>query len=138
MTTLSRYSSPGEFANVEEVLLCLLSLLISILFRTKDASKEVIELGASTALALSTKLQQVYLRRTKEDVLADFLPKKDERIIFCELSTLQKELYQYIIEQPDFVILRHKNAPCDCGVNMKVCHFVNVFGKETVLSSPTF
>lgn len=77
------------------------------------------ELGEKKAVELSTKLQRVYFRRTKEDTLADVLPMKDERIIFCELSPLQKELYEYIIEQPDFILLRHKNAPCDCGVNKK-------------------
>jgi DNA excision repair protein ERCC-6-like 2 len=77
-------------------------------------------LGNDSAMKLSAKLQQVYLRRSKEDTLSSFLPKKDERIIFCELSDLQKELYEYILEQPDFVVLRQKNAPCDCGVNQKV------------------
>ena len=92
----------------------------TLFFRTKDAAAEAVELGDRKAVELSTRLQRVYLRRTKEDTLADILPTKDERIIFCELSDLQKKLYAYIIEQPDYIVLRHKNAPCDCGVNMKV------------------
>jgi DNA excision repair protein ERCC-6-like 2 len=90
------------------------------LCRTKDATAAAVELGNTRAMELSAKLQQVYLRRSKEVTLAGFLPKKDERIIFCELSPLQKELYKFIIEQPDFIVLRQKNAPCDCGVNRKV------------------
>lgn len=88
-------------------------------------------MGNDRALELSAKLQQVYLRRSKEDTLSDFLPKKDERIVFCELSDLQKELYKYILEQPDFVVLRQKNAPCDCGVNRKVC--IGIFFLKGVL-----
>lgn len=65
-------------------------------------------------------LNEVYLRRTKEGVLLDDLPTKEERIVFCEPSQLQKELYQHIISQPDFVLLAQANAPCDCGVNKKV------------------
>jgi len=65
-------------------------------------------------------MDEIYLRRTKEKVLVDDLPNKDERIIFCEPSQLQKELYQHIIAQPDFILLTHANAPCDCGVNQKV------------------
>ena len=95
-------------------------MLISELCRTKDATIEAVELGDDRAMELSAKLQQVYLRRSKEDTLSKFLPKKDERIVFCELSALQKELYEYILEQPDFVVLRQKNAPCDCGVNRQV------------------
>lgn len=90
------------------------------LCRTKDATAEAVALGDNRAKKLSEKLQQVYMRRSKEDTLSSFLPKKDERIVFCELSDLQKELYEFILEQPDFVVLRQKNAPCDCGVNKKV------------------
>lgn len=97
-----------------------------VFVRTKDASAAAVELGDRKAVELSTKLQRVYFRRTKEDTLADVLPTKDERIIFCELSNLQKELYQYILEQPDYIVLRHKSAPCDCGVNKKVRRSVHL------------
>lgn len=66
------------------------------------------------------KLTSLYLHRKKEVVLADVLPKKYESIVFCELSDLQKRLYNHIIECPDYDILRKSNSPCDCGVNQKV------------------
>jgi SNF2 family DNA or RNA helicase len=47
------------------------------------------------------------MRRTKDEVLKDALPMKDERIVFCEPSELQKLIYQHILEQPDFVLLRY-------------------------------
>ena len=87
--------------------------------RTKDATTEVVKLGDSRAVDLSKKLEKVYFRRTKE-VLQGVLPKKEEHIIFCELSDLQKDLYKYILGQPDFTFLRNYNAPCDCSVNRKV------------------
>jgi SNF2 family DNA or RNA helicase len=55
---------------------------------------------------LTAKLNSLYIRRTKEEVLKDALPMKDERIVFCEPSELQKSIYQHILEQPDFVLLR--------------------------------
>jgi SNF2 family DNA or RNA helicase len=64
-------------------------------------------------------LNEIFLRRTK-DILSNELPEKEERIVFCEPSQLQKELYQNILELPDFVLLKHSQAPCDCGVNRKV------------------
>lgn len=64
-------------------------------------------------------LRPVFISRTKEGVLKDELPEKLERIVFCEPSELQKQLYQHILEQPDFVLLKEANAPCDCGVNLK-------------------
>jgi len=68
----------------------------------------------------SKKLSKVFLRRTKDDVLADELPQKDERIVFCEPSPLQKELYRYILTLPDFTLISECNGPCECGVNQKV------------------
>jgi len=79
-----------------------------------------VALGAEKTIELSRKMGEIYLRRDKATVLRDDLPQKDERIIFCEPSKLQKELYQHIIAQPDFVLLSTANAPCDCGVNRKV------------------
>ena len=89
-------------------------------FRSSEADAEAVALGEAKSTELSKKLAELYLRRTKEDVLANDLPKKDERIVFCEPSKLQKALYQHILAQPDFILLALANAPCDCGVNRKV------------------
>ena len=76
-------------------------------------------------------LGELYLRRTKDVELADDLPKKVERIVFCEPSELQKELYKHVIAQPDFMLLSLANAPCDCGVNQKVGRFFFGHPKST-------
>ena len=74
------------------------------------------EYGHSRDRLLKERLRELYLKRTKEEVLAGDLPEKKERVIFCTPSDLQKDLYQYIIEQPDYILLRRCNGPCDCGV----------------------
>eukprot|EP00522_Entomoneis_paludosa_P011126 CAMPEP_0172442048 /NCGR_PEP_ID=MMETSP1065-20121228/2519_1 /TAXON_ID=265537 /ORGANISM="Amphiprora paludosa, Strain CCMP125" /LENGTH=1289 /DNA_ID=CAMNT_0013191709 /DNA_START=35 /DNA_END=3904 /DNA_ORIENTATION=+ len=88
-----------------------------MLSRTKDATDEAIEIGRRCTEELNEKLHQIYLRRTKEAELKDSLPKKDERIVFCEPSHLQKEIYQHILKQPDSLLVRFGHFPCDCGVN---------------------
>jgi SNF2 family DNA or RNA helicase len=85
--------------------------------RAKDASKELIEHGKNCSNELSRIMNKAYLRRTKEEVLKEELPEKDERIVFCELSELQKRVYQNMLELPDMKLLRHSSDPCDCGVN---------------------
>jgi SNF2 family DNA or RNA helicase len=50
-------------------------------------------------------------------VLTDDLPEKKERVLFCELSPIQKELYQHILTLPDYILLKFASAPCDCGAN---------------------
>jgi SNF2 family DNA or RNA helicase len=67
----------------------------------------------------SDKLYTLFIQRTKEVVLKDELPMKDERIVFCAPSDLQVRLYRHIIQQPDFVLLSQSNGPCECGVNRK-------------------
>lgn len=44
---------------------------------------------------------------------------KDERVVFCEPTKLQVEIYQHLIKLPDFDYLRKANLPCDCGVNKR-------------------
>ena len=67
--------------------------------------------------ALTRKLSEIYLQRKKEDVLGDQLPKKDERVLFCELSGLQKRIYEHVLTLPDYELLRKAQCPCDCGRN---------------------
>ena len=70
-------------------------------------------------------MYKAYLRRTKEDVLKAELPEKDERIVFCELSDLQKKIYQHMLELPDMELLRRSSDPCDCGVNRPFFKYLN-------------
>ena len=66
---------------------------------------------------LNSRLRSFYIHRTKADVLAGDLPMKDERVLFCELSPMQKRLYEHVLSLPDFQLLKYANAPCDCGIN---------------------
>lgn len=89
--------------------------------RSSEADESALKYADEKTKELNVKLDEVYLRRLKSVELVDILPNKDERIIYCPPSKLQKELYQHIIAQPDFVLVAQANAPCDCGVNRKVC-----------------
>lgn len=50
-------------------------------------------------------------------MLRDQLPAKDEKIVLCELSDIQKEVYMHILKQPDFVLVSQAAGPCDCESN---------------------
>ncbi len=90
--------------------------------RSKTASRDLIEISQAKAKALSDKLQIIFIRRSKEDVLKYFLPKKNEKVVMCELSPLQKQVYQHILTLPDIDNTRTANSPCDCGVNAGFFH----------------
>ena len=87
------------------------------LSRKRDASDRDIVRGDEASRALREKLKTFHLARKKEDVLKGTLKGKDENIIFCEMSELQKEVYQRILALPDFQCVKRADEPCDCGVN---------------------
>ena len=43
--------------------------------------------------ALSEKVMR-YMKRRKKDIIADQLPKKQDNIVFCELSGAQQRAYR--------------------------------------------
>ena len=96
-----------------------LFLFISI-DRTKTATDDVVKRGDTISQILTEKLKILYIKRNKSQVLAHDLPMKDERVLFCEPSPIQKELYQHILMLPDFIILKYAQAPCKCGVNRAI------------------
>ncbi|KAL3916299.1 MAG: hypothetical protein SGILL_005239, partial [Bacillariaceae sp.] len=85
--------------------------------RQKGATSTAEKLGEDAAKELRKKLKVIMIERTKVDVLGDKLPEKDEQVVLCGLSKLQKEVYKQIIELPDFELVKKSQAPCDCGIN---------------------
>jgi SNF2 family DNA or RNA helicase len=79
----------------------------------------MIKLGDERQRSLKQRLATVWLKREKADVLKDSLTLKDEKIVFCELSGVQKTIYQRLLSLADFKFLRLSRTPCDCGVNQK-------------------
>jgi len=87
--------------------------------RAKDADAFTVELGKQRTLDLNETLRSIYIQRYKEEELGDELPEKDEYIILCELSDLQKQVYKHMLKQADFKVLIESHSPCDCGINNK-------------------
>jgi SNF2 family DNA or RNA helicase len=85
--------------------------------RQKGAQKSIVERSEKASKSLRTKLAKIMIERCKKDVLGDMLPQKSERVIFCNLSKLQKEVYRHVVELPDFDLVKKASTPCDCGVN---------------------
>jgi SNF2 family DNA or RNA helicase len=88
--------------------------------RTKTADEDTIETSNQIREWLSESLKIFYLQRLKSIELKNELPEKDERVLFCELSPLQKRLYKHLLSLPDFQLLLYANAPCECGVNQAI------------------
>ena len=68
---------------------------------------------------LTRALRLVYLERKKDQVLKNELTNKDELVMFCPLTSVQRRIYRTIMSLPDYHLLRTSTAPCDCGVNRR-------------------
>jgi SNF2 family DNA or RNA helicase len=68
--------------------------------RTKNADPAAIERSNAKGEALMRKMSKIYIERKKEDVLGDTLPSKNEHVVVCEPSPLQKRIYAHILTLP--------------------------------------
>ena len=91
----------------------------NIFGRTKTADAAAIEKSNQKSRALMQKLSSIYIERKKEDVLGNELPMKNEQVVFCEPSQLQKRIYAHILTLPDFELLQKAHSPCDCSINAR-------------------
>ncbi|UPX11938.1 uncharacterized protein EKO05_0002521 [Ascochyta rabiei] len=59
-------------------------------------------------------LPSVFLRRMKT-LIADQLPKKSDRVVFCQLTETQADAYRTFLESDRCEFIRTAKEPCDCG-----------------------
>jgi SNF2 family DNA or RNA helicase len=80
-----------------------------------DANNAQLAKARATAIELRDDLLPgVFLRRMKS-IIADQLPKKSDRVVFCELAETQAEAYRAYVESPRCEYIRRSKEPCDCG-----------------------
>ncbi|KAI9348201.1 P-loop containing nucleoside triphosphate hydrolase protein [Obelidium mucronatum] len=79
-----------------------------------DATKrEIAEARRIAAKFRELVLKQFMLRRTKA-LIAHQLPKKEDKIVFCPMSSSQKVAYRNLLQSDDFQLLTRKDERCDC------------------------
>ncbi|OAL57374.1 hypothetical protein IQ07DRAFT_497160 [Pyrenochaeta sp. DS3sAY3a] len=59
-------------------------------------------------------LPSVFLRRMKT-LIADQLPKKSDRVVFCQLTDTQADAYRTFLESDRCEFIREARQECDCG-----------------------
>jgi len=56
------------------------------------------------------------LFRTKS-LIADQLPTKTDKVVFCPLTDTQREAYENLMECDDIQLIKRRSEKCDCGSN---------------------
>lgn len=84
-------------------------------------------------------LPSVFLRRMKT-LIAHQLPKKSDRIIFCQLTDTQADAYRTFLESDRCEFVRTAKEGCDCGSGKKRgwCCYVEVPGQDEKWSNYIF
>eukprot|EP00899_Mesostigma_viride_P006350 jgi/Mesvir1/15716/Mv03296-RA.3 len=91
--------------------------------RVKDASAQAVALGDARRRELQELVRRHMLRRTKEDQLPD-LKGKDDNVVFCEMTDLQRRVYNRLLDTPEAQAIIDRDEPCSCGSGFKQqeCH----------------
>ncbi|XP_023533039.1 switch 2 isoform X2 [Cucurbita pepo subsp. pepo] len=64
---------------------------------------------------LATILKKYMLRRTKQETIGHLMLGKEDNVLFCAMSELQKRVYRRMLQLPDIQCLINKDLPCGCG-----------------------
>ncbi|KAI1344817.1 P-loop containing nucleoside triphosphate hydrolase protein [Xylariaceae sp. FL0016] len=85
--------------------------------QSHDATLQQLSDARKTAKKLRFHLlPQFFLRRMKS-LIADQLPKKTDRVVFCPLSEIQRDAYETLLVSPlvEFLISAFVDCPCQSG-----------------------
>lgn len=98
------------------------------------AQVPVQQVAAKRLKELQDILAHRILARSKLDHLVGKhrLPGKDEVMVLCDMSPLQKELYTYVLSLPDFDNTKYHALPCPCGSKAKRNECCDLFQRPCV------
>uniref|UniRef100_A0A5B6ZDQ1 Putative switch 2 n=1 Tax=Davidia involucrata TaxID=16924 RepID=A0A5B6ZDQ1_DAVIN len=60
-------------------------------------------------------LRKYLLRRTKEETIGHLMMGKEDNVVFCAMSDVQKRVYSRMLQLPEIQCLINKDLPCSCG-----------------------
>lgn len=88
-----------------------------------NANKVQIVTAQRCAETLKDAISPYLLQRTKKDVAAD-LPKKSEQVLFCKLTTLQRDVYELFLRSEDMNAILNKTRNPLYGIDhlRKICN----------------
>ncbi|KAL4890873.1 P-loop containing nucleoside triphosphate hydrolase protein [Aspergillus ambiguus] len=87
--------------------------------QSHDATLHQLSKARKTARKLvQNLLPQFFLRRMKS-LIADQLPKKIDRVVFCPLTDTQADAYENLLNSDIITYIKQSSEKCDCGSEKK-------------------
>lgn len=129
--TLLNWTNPGHFGTASEWERTIAKPLK--VGQSHDATLLQLKTARVTARKLVENLLPEYFLRRMKSIIADQLPKKSDRVVFCPLTDQQRDAYKNFTETPDIQLMRTLTDPCECGSGTKkgwCCHKTLEDGKS--------
>ncbi|XVE49947.1 hypothetical protein DITRI_Ditri01bG0123000 [Diplodiscus trichospermus] len=79
------------------------------------APERFVRIAGERKQHLVAVLRKYMLRRTKEETIGHLMLGKEDNVVFCAMSELQKRVYRRVLQLPDVQCLINKDLPCSCG-----------------------
>ncbi|KAI3322400.1 SNF2 superfamily RAD26-like protein [Xylariaceae sp. AK1471] len=128
---LLNWTNPGQFGTMRDWQRMVCKPLA--IGQSHDATLAQLSKARTTAKKLRDNLlPKVFLRRLKS-LIADQLPKKSDKVVFCPLSDLQRKAYENILASPvaQFVLTSFDQCPCHSGnTRGHCCYKVSADGEK--------
>ena len=123
--TLLNWTNPGKFGPISTWKASISEPLK--MGQSHDATVTQLSKSRKTAKALvENLLPQFFLRRMKT-LIADQLPKKSDRVVFCPLTDTQADAYENLLQGDIINYIKTSSELCSCGSGKKCGWCCNEF-----------
>lgn len=115
--TLLNWTNPGKFGSMAAW-----KQLVSEplkMGQAHDATYAQLAAARKTARSLVNSLLPPFFLRRMKTLIADQLPKKTDRVVFCPLTDVQAEAYQNLVDSDFIEYIRTSAENCMCGSGNK-------------------
>ncbi|KAF2138272.1 uncharacterized protein K452DRAFT_361349 [Aplosporella prunicola CBS 121167] len=126
--TLLNWTNPGKFGSLATWKQCISKPLKT--GQAHDATYHELAKARRTANLLVKNLLPPFFLRRMKTLIANQLPKKSDRVVFCPLTDTQADAYENYINCDIVDCIRHSADICDCGSGKKRgwCHYAEIEG----------
>ncbi|KAJ9477760.1 DNA repair and recombination protein RAD26 [Pseudozyma hubeiensis] len=111
--TLADWTNPGLLGTVKEWIAEIEDPLKH--GQKRGADPERIADARTRAEKLVTNVLPIFFLRRTKALIADQLPRKFDKIVFCPLTPTQLDVYKRILSEGEVELMKRHADPCDCG-----------------------
>lgn len=115
--TLLNWTNPGQFGTLIEWDRSIVKPLTR--GQSHDATWQQLSLARKTAKKFVQNLLPNFFLRRMKSLISHQLPKKSDRVVFCPLTTLQKDAYKNVLDSEGVKAILSSIELCQCGSKKK-------------------